>query len=764
MVGDDGFEMPSYGVRRSIAAKVLSKKSKKGYVLSDENCLHCEMPLMTIDGSRNECKTCPAIKKWVKRQLEACKATEEDEGRLEMREQEDSSNDRLDGSGLEEFREECGDNVIVEHIYDNENYEEQLGDEDPAALNRDYLHCTSAEEERAIRLRAKQIIMDARGHGVDEDVDMGKDGGVTKRYSWEDDYVNPAGCSPMLDNATYSMDDVDKAIIEERVDEIINRARQNLNADHNLDLPPEMILSPRQKSIDKVSSKLDHDEAETEALLGTWEASVVIQSVARRYLARKIVTEMSGTNGPPVEDTGPTQFSSLGLNKPTADDEAEGRMGSTSNDDDFKTAPPKASATSKETMAGTRVHEEEEANTLPKTARRLPKRSLIAEVACKFDDAVTEAFVKMTTYVQCTDGLSGEDYGQQFGQGDGFVQQSHFENTQFQYPPKETESNTATSTAARVKEKETTSNSEDSPKPLMTVPKLAGSGDGNVKEESVNQPASIINEVEHETPAPDNRVEPERQRPSESIHYGHASPSIGVNTRYNNNVATVNNHRQFDEHNQGCAPTREDVQAAIQAAYTKPQASGTGSGFAVNDTQQYAAENHAHKRNFDPREDAAPSPPAQGRNDPFAGPAPARFAQAHYQMIHQPAMPPAGRSSTFKTYSDDPNVNRQLAYAEKSIEDAKRFIMSRNLAPAGDVIGRSTEEILAEARAATAPCSQINSNFTPGGGGSTQQYSRGTPWTNAPHQIRPSPTSSVAYDQQSVHRTPHTPDRIFFAD
>lgn len=212
-----------YLSRRSIAAKVLSKKSKKGYVLSDENCLHCEMPLMTIDGSRNECKTCPAIKKWVKRQLEACKATEEDEGRLEMREQEDSSNDRLDGSGLEEFREECGDNVIVEHIYDNENYEEQLGDEDPAALNRDYLHCTSAEEERAIRLRAKQIIMDARGHGVDEDVDMGKDGGVTKRYSWEDDYVNPAGCSPRLDNATYSMDDVDKAIIEERVDEIINR-------------------------------------------------------------------------------------------------------------------------------------------------------------------------------------------------------------------------------------------------------------------------------------------------------------------------------------------------------------------------------------------------------------------------------------------------------------------------------------------------------------------------------------------------------------
>ena len=170
---------------------------------------------MTIDGSRNECKTCPAIKKWVTRQLETLEATEEDGGRLEMREQEESANARLDESGLDEFREEVGDNDIV---YDN-----GIDEEGPAASNRDYLHCTSSEEERAIRLRAKQIIMDARGRGVDEDVDMVKDGGATKRYSWEDVYENPAGSSPRFDNATYSMDDVDKAIIEERVDEIINR-------------------------------------------------------------------------------------------------------------------------------------------------------------------------------------------------------------------------------------------------------------------------------------------------------------------------------------------------------------------------------------------------------------------------------------------------------------------------------------------------------------------------------------------------------------
>jgi len=218
--------------RRSIAAKVLSKKSEKGYVLSDENCVHCEMPLMTIDGSRNECKTCPAIKKWVKRQLEAIKAAEEDEGRLETRDQEDSSKVRFDESGLDEFREEVGDNEFAQHIYDNEIDEEQLGEEDPAAVDGDYLkieHSTSSEETRAIRLRARQIIMDARGHGADEDEDLGWDGGATKRYSWEDDYEDPVGSSPRFDNAAYSsMDDVDKAIIEERADEIINRVSTSL--------------------------------------------------------------------------------------------------------------------------------------------------------------------------------------------------------------------------------------------------------------------------------------------------------------------------------------------------------------------------------------------------------------------------------------------------------------------------------------------------------------------------------------------------------
>ena len=443
-------------------------------------------------------------------------------------------------------------------------------------------------------------------------------------------------------------------------------------------------------------------------------------------------------------------------------------MCSPSNDDGaFKSASPTTSTpnntVSKETTEDTRAHEEEKSKQLPQTAKTPPKRSLIAEVACKFDDAVTEAFVKMSTLVQCTDGLSGEDFnGQQFGQSDGFVQQSHFENTEFQYPPREIESNTASSTAARVKEEETASNSEVSPKPVLTAPKSVESGDGNVKEESVAQPASVVNEVEHENPAPDNRVEPEVQLPTESIHYGRAaSPSVGAHTHYHSN------QREFDEQYQSCAPTREDVQAAIQAAYMKPQTSGTASGFALNETQQYATEIHTHtSRNFDPREDAAPSPPAQGHDDPPTRRAPATFAHAHYQMIHQPALPPSSGSSSFKMHSDNANVNRQLAYAEKSIEDAKRFIMSRNLSPAGEAVGRSTQDILAEARAsaATSPSNHVYSNFTPGGGGLTQQYSRATPGTQRSHQFRPSPSSSVAYSQASGHRSPHTPDRIFFAD
>ena len=48
---------------------------------------------------------------------------------------------------------------------------------------------------------------------------------------------------------------------------------------------------------------------------------------------------------------------------------------------------------------------------LPQTAKTPPKRSFIAKVACKFDDAVTEAFVKMTTRASATSDTRSVDAG-----------------------------------------------------------------------------------------------------------------------------------------------------------------------------------------------------------------------------------------------------------------------------------------------------------------------------------------------------------------
>lgn len=46
--------------------KIAAKKTAQGYLLSDERCDKCEMPLLLMNGSL-PCKVCPAIKKWVQR-------------------------------------------------------------------------------------------------------------------------------------------------------------------------------------------------------------------------------------------------------------------------------------------------------------------------------------------------------------------------------------------------------------------------------------------------------------------------------------------------------------------------------------------------------------------------------------------------------------------------------------------------------------------------------------------------------------------------
>lgn len=50
--------------------KVAAKKTAKGYLVSDERCDLCEMPLMSMYGNLS-CKVCPAIEKWAQKKSEA---------------------------------------------------------------------------------------------------------------------------------------------------------------------------------------------------------------------------------------------------------------------------------------------------------------------------------------------------------------------------------------------------------------------------------------------------------------------------------------------------------------------------------------------------------------------------------------------------------------------------------------------------------------------------------------------------------------------
>ena len=55
--------------------KVAAKKTAKGYLVSDERCDLCEMPLLSMNGNLS-CKVCPAIEKWAQKKSEACLSIE----------------------------------------------------------------------------------------------------------------------------------------------------------------------------------------------------------------------------------------------------------------------------------------------------------------------------------------------------------------------------------------------------------------------------------------------------------------------------------------------------------------------------------------------------------------------------------------------------------------------------------------------------------------------------------------------------------------
>ena len=109
-----------------------------------------------------------------------------------------------------------------------------------------------SEDTDAIRARARQIIMDARGGGGggwgSGSGSTDSDGFGSPNLSWDDERM------------TYSRESIEESLIQERAGEIINQARKNLQVEHGLEFPPEMIDTPRVELVDEESPRVHDDE------------------------------------------------------------------------------------------------------------------------------------------------------------------------------------------------------------------------------------------------------------------------------------------------------------------------------------------------------------------------------------------------------------------------------------------------------------------------------------------------------------------------
>lgn len=248
--------------RHSIATKVAAKKTAKGYTLSDENCTLCEMPLMTMNG-KSECKVCPAIKKWLQRKMEAGAQKEqvEEDAREEVETMEKVDAEVRDEAsvGATDNEVRCEDDIVgieakpdekvaaddcfekpdakatdsnestevASKGSDDSGHDENLArrlenmnvynsesTEESAFLSRS--ESEESEDTEAIRRRARQIIMQARGKGEWGTSDVEDD----------DDDDEASINSPNL--STFSSDSID-VVPGGRTQAIINQALKNAN-------------------------------------------------------------------------------------------------------------------------------------------------------------------------------------------------------------------------------------------------------------------------------------------------------------------------------------------------------------------------------------------------------------------------------------------------------------------------------------------------------------------------------------------------------
>ncbi|KAL7537005.1 hypothetical protein ACHAXR_010530 [Thalassiosira sp. AJA248-18] len=526
-------DMPSYNVRHSIANKVAAKKAEKGYTLSEDNCGLCEMPLMTLDG-KSECKVCPAIKKWVQRKNEEsdqAEAVVDDRGVGESFGEEEVADIRddppadppstemdepevvhaADSDGKSDLEiadrknpERLGEHLMKLKTTESEDSEDSqypsVADSGVQVSNLDIADSADSEDldehlmkakstssddsddsrylstadsgesadTEAIQARARQIILDARNNGAswgssnDEDDD---DVSPQPSRSWGDD-------DQMISKASTEESVDEESCIQERAGEIINQARKNLQAE-GYDFSD--IDSPR---VEANSSSTSISVGEFTHGMGSWEAAIIIQSFARRFLAKKVFLGMMLRESnrdyhqdevAEVAAEEPAGFESLGINNPTGNEDEENWenapqdvSGEMVQDVDAQAAnadPPengtcfvtednsqvdnnamtkcvsgeevqdgaefeRAQATTADAPEnGTRFVTEDNSlvdnNAMTKLQEQevpmsgsgaqdvqnravAPARGFFAEIACKFDDAVTEAMGKVQSVVTCS--------------------------------------------------------------------------------------------------------------------------------------------------------------------------------------------------------------------------------------------------------------------------------------------------------------------------------------------------------------------------
>ncbi len=219
--------------RHSIATKVAAKKTSKGYTLSAERCILCEMPLMTLQGN-SSCKVCPAIKKWLERKKEG-------------NGQEQGVNDTRDVEGYTEVVAEVRDEVPVDPIGKYwksevmeivESWEMNVDKSETYPDDLSKADSVYSDDTNVIRERARKIIMNAKSRVAptssdDDDLTM-----ESAQASWDYD-INTS-----WDDEIKTSESMRDQLVRNRAEQIIKRVRKNLQAEQKSscdDFPPEVM-------------------------------------------------------------------------------------------------------------------------------------------------------------------------------------------------------------------------------------------------------------------------------------------------------------------------------------------------------------------------------------------------------------------------------------------------------------------------------------------------------------------------------------------